>query len=82
MPLLRFPKTVEHTHKIKIKKSLKRVDSDCFFLVLDFTFGILNVLFESPMFAANFWLFWVISYQVIFIYLPRHVISQKNCNFL
>ena len=40
MSLLRFPKTFEHTHKIKIGKSLKRVDSDCFFLgVLDFTGG-------------------------------------------
>ena len=33
MPLLCFPKTFQHTHKIKIGKSLKRVDSDCFFLV-------------------------------------------------
>ena len=30
MPLLRFPQTFEHVHKIKIGKSLKRVDSDCF----------------------------------------------------
>ena len=37
MPLLRFPKTFKHTHKIKIGNSLKRVDSDCFFCVLDFT---------------------------------------------
>ena len=31
MPLLRFPKPFEQTHKIKIEKSLKRVDSDCIF---------------------------------------------------
>ena len=38
MALLRFRKTSEHTHKIKIGKSPKRVDSDCcFFGVLDFT---------------------------------------------
>ena len=37
MLLLRFPKTFEQTHKIKIGKSLKRVDSDCIFGVLDFT---------------------------------------------
>ena len=37
MPLLRFRKTFEQTHKIKIGKSLKRVDSDCVsFGVLDF----------------------------------------------
>ena len=35
MPLLRCPKTFEHTHKIKIEKSLKRVDSDCCFFVLE-----------------------------------------------
>ena len=33
MPLLRFAKTFEQTRKIKIRKSLKRVDSDCIFLV-------------------------------------------------
>ena len=38
MPILRFPKTFEHTYKIKIGKSLKRVNSECFFVgVLDFT---------------------------------------------
>ena len=38
MPLLRIPKTFEQTHKIKIGKSLKRVDFECIlFGVLDFT---------------------------------------------
>ena len=38
MPLLRFPKMVEHPHKIKIGKSFKLVDSDCFTVgVQDFT---------------------------------------------
>ena len=36
MPLLRFPK-LSNTHKIKIEKSLKRVDSDSVFWCLDFT---------------------------------------------
>ena len=31
MSLLHFPKTFEHTRKIKIQKSLMRVDSDCCF---------------------------------------------------
>ena len=31
MPLLRILKTFEQIHKIKIGKSLKRDDSDCFF---------------------------------------------------
>ena len=33
MPSLRFPKTFEQSHKIKIRKSLKRVDSGSIFLV-------------------------------------------------
>ena len=33
MSLLRFPKTFEQTNKIKIGKSLKRVDSGCILLV-------------------------------------------------
>ena len=33
MPLLRFPKTFEQTHIIRIGKLLKRVDSDCILLV-------------------------------------------------
>ena len=37
MTLLRFLKTFEQTHKIKIGKSFKRVDSDCIFCVLDCT---------------------------------------------
>ena len=35
MALLRIPKTFEQMHKIKIGKSLKRIDSDCIFLVFE-----------------------------------------------
>ena len=46
MSLLRIFKTFEQTHKIKIGKSLKRVDSDCIFLVFQ-TLPTLIVVIHS-----------------------------------
>ena len=67
MPALRFLKTFEHTQKIKIGKSLKRVDSDRYFGVLDFTTIFTTVhTFCSTLPKKNYVQYVLLSLQITF----------------